>query len=161
MTCTFSCTQTDVNWFHQNEFEPKISQLKKEIIKMLRLLIDSGYTDFYVNCEYGIPLWTAELICLLKKTDQIFLHIAVPYEEQCSNWPEAFRDRYFRLHTLADTVTFVNKQYAKDCYQKTDAFMADKSNLIVVFGNPVNKSYIAEYSQNTGITAEFVMIDIT
>lgn len=35
----------------------------------------NGYDTFQVNCEYGIPLWTAEIITALKMYNSIFLDI--------------------------------------------------------------------------------------
>ena len=35
---------------------------------------------------------------------------------------------------LADSVTFVNTQYSSECYQETDEYMLQNSDLLYVFG---------------------------
>ncbi len=53
-----------------SELELKESLRDAAIIKTQKAiccLIADGYTEFYINCEYGAPLWAAEFICSLKK----------------------------------------------------------------------------------------------
>lgn len=43
-----------------------LSILKCNLLEILCTLVEKGYTDFYVNGAYGIPFWSAEMICALK-----------------------------------------------------------------------------------------------
>lgn len=71
----------------KNEHEPPYLGIKKRLREAIWEAYCGGAYEFYVNCEYGVPLWAAEMICALKMYNKIKLHIVVPYEEQC-------RDRY-------------------------------------------------------------------
>mgnify|MGYP002858391857 CR=1 FL=1 len=72
----------------KNEEERPVLTIKWKILGLLQSLIYEGYEEFWLNCEYGVPMWTAEFICALKKNYDLKLHIAVPYEEQPLNWYE-------------------------------------------------------------------------
>lgn len=159
MTCTITASQNAPEWSGFNEYELPISGIKQEMAKTLCLLIMRGYTEFYTNCECAVSLWAAELICRMKQITPIQLHIAVPHEEQCKNWSEDYRDRYFHLHMIADSVNFVSKQYHESCYQETDIFMTDRSDMVVVFGNSNDCPFIVQYAESARVPVEIVPID--
>ena len=117
-----------------------------------------GYTDFYINCENGIPLWSAEIICALKRYNNIHLHIVVlvPYENQCINWSEDLRDRYYSVHKKADSITFVNTGYQSDCYNEADEIMVVESDMLIVFGSKPDKLYATQYAKNMDITIRYI-----
>lgn len=92
-----------------------------------------GYNEFYVNCEYGIPLWCAEIICALKQYNPIKLNVVMPYEEQSKNWCEEHRERFYNIHFQSDNVYMVNTHYHNKCYEESDTFMISKSNLVLIF----------------------------
>lgn len=158
MICTIIVPENAPEWSCLNEYESPVSDIKQEILKILRLLIMGGYTEFYINCEYTISLWTAELICKIKQSHPIRMHIAVPHEEQCAQWTEHYRDRYFHLHEAADSVHFVSKRFSKDCYQKTEKFMAEQSDLVVIFGCLENASSIVRYAESINVPTEIISI---
>lgn len=89
--------------------------------------------SFYVNCEYGIPLWTAEIICVLKIYNDIHINIIVPYEEQCLNWSENLRNRYYNIHEMADSVSFAERKYTIDFYKTAEKIMISKSDKVYMF----------------------------
>ncbi len=155
MTCTIASDGSERCIPHQNEYEAPYPAIKRSLLSAIQTLFQEGCTDFYVNCENGIPLWAAECICLLKKTEAVRLHIAVPFEEQSAFWNEDVRDRYFRLHRLADSITFVHTRYAETCYHDTDAFMTEHSDLVLVFGSPSPDLYITDYARNEGIQVKY------
>ena len=59
-----------------------LSILKCNLLEILCALVEKGYTDFYVNGAYGIPFWSAEMICALKLYHPALrLHLVQPYPE--------------------------------------------------------------------------------
>ncbi len=55
-----------------------------------------------------MPLWCGEIITALAMYNDIELNIAMPYEEQSTNWVEEHRDRFFKLHAESDNVAIVS-----------------------------------------------------
>ena len=127
MTCAI-ISKSSVNVGIFNEYEPPYSKIKEQLRDTIWELYCSGYTEFYSNCEYGIPLWAAETVIALKMYNDIKLHIVMPYEEQSVNWGEEFRDMYFAVHEKADTVKIISNHYSDKCYDAAENYMIEKSD---------------------------------
>ena len=134
MVCTIISTGEELMQNCKNEYEPPLADIKGKLREIIWGLYCNGYDSFYLNCEYGIPLWSAEIICALKKYNDIKLNIAMPYEEQANDWYEDQRERYFSVHSLADDVHMLNTQFYEKCYDEADEYMIDQSDLLLVFG---------------------------
>lgn len=133
MNCAIISTGFESNIKCQNESERPYTDLKDVLRNKLWELFTEGYTDFYVNCEWGIPLWAAEVISALKMYNNIGLHIVVPYEEQSVRWSEDRRDRYYTVHAKADTVTFAERAYTDKSYEAADIEMIDGIDRVIIF----------------------------
>lgn len=107
--------------------------MKRRLRKYIDIMSRGGNAKFYVNCEDGVPLWAAEIICGLKKSRTIELHIVMPYEEQAADWSAQQRRRYFSVHEMADSVSMASTRYHEDCYNKADEMMLNKSDVLAVF----------------------------
>ena len=132
------------------------AQLRQKVLSQIMQLIAEGCTDFYMNSERGVPLLAAEAVCMLRQRAEIRLHLMIPHEEQCRNWTEYDRDRYYAVHALADTVTFVRTQFSPYCYQEADRRMAEQSDVIVVFGSSEGLLQIKEFAQTHGLALRLV-----
>ena len=134
MICTIISTGEELMQDCKNEYEPLLTDIKEKLREIIWGLYCNGYDRFYLNCEYGIPLWSAEIISALKKYNNIELHIAMPYEEQAKDWYDDQRERYFNVHALSDDVHMLEKQYYDGCYDDAEEYMIDQSDLLLVFG---------------------------
>ena len=131
MTCAL-IAESLVNIGLINEYEPPYNQIKEKLRDTIWGLYCEGYNEFWVNCEYGVPLWAAEIIIALKMYNDIKLHIAMPYEEQATKWAEEYRDRFFTVHEKADTVTIISNHYTEDCYEKAERYMCDRADKSII-----------------------------
>lgn len=118
MTCTIISTGFEKQLTCKNELEKPYSDLKRTLWKKICEAYSMGYTTFYVNSKYSIPLWAAESICILKQNNLIKLYIVIPYEEQSKNWIEEHRNRYFTVHEKAAALP----EKENDCF--IDGFLA-------------------------------------
>ncbi len=154
MTCTIISTGEELNLVCKNEKEPPYPEIKAKLREKIWELYRRGYDRFWVNCEYGIPLWCAEIISALRMYNDIRLHIAMPYEEQSTNWVDEFRDRFFNLHAQADSVEIVSARYNENCYNLADEHMIDNSDLLLAAGNAAEECYGTEYARSRNISVE-------
>lgn len=130
--------------------------LKQRMFLVLLSLFRQGYTDFYVNCNYGVPMWAAEMLCKMKMRFPIRVHIAAPHEQQCEHWLEHHRERYMAVHEKADTVTFVSKPDDSDSYRRADEYMAERSNLLLVYDTQNIDLYIVDYATDLDVQVQFI-----
>lgn len=138
-----------------NEFEKPNTIIKQKLFEIIWKAYCNNYTDFFVNCEYGIPLWSAEIICALKLYNNISLHIVIPYEEQCLRWCEEWRDRYYSVHQKADSIILSNTYYHINCYNNADEIMIDKSDMVLVFGKNEKTIYAEKYAKQKGVKIQY------
>lgn len=150
MICTIISKGNEIQQ-SKNENEPPYPQIKEKLREKIWELYCNGYNSFYLNCEYGIPLWSAEIICELKEENDIKLHIVTPYENQPLKWIEENRDRYYKIHRLSDSVHMISAKYYDGCYNDTDEYMIDQSELLLVYGEADKNLYGVEYAQKQGV----------
>lgn len=80
MNCTIVTTGEELLLECKNENEKPYPAIKVRLRNAIWELYCKGVDSFYLNCEYGVPLWAAEIICALKMYNDIELHIVMPYE---------------------------------------------------------------------------------
>ena len=158
MTCTIISSGDEFRTLCRNESEKPFSIIKAKVYETVWDLYCKGYDSFYVNCNYGVPLWVAEFILSLKAGNQIALHIMIPYEEQTTDWTEELRNRYFAIHEKADSVTLANTKYYSSCYQDTDKQMIDKSDILVIFGEENSVADAEIYAKENNIPIAYIPI---
>jgi uncharacterized phage-like protein YoqJ len=147
MICSIVSTGKELSFKCKNENEYPYKTMKEKLREDIWELYCSGYDEFYLNCEYGIPLWAAEIICALKMYNPIILNIVTPYEEQTTDWCEEWRNRYFEIHEKADTIKIMHTKYQNDAYENTDKFMIDTCDAIYLFNASSAASSAEKYAK--------------
>ena len=150
MICTIISDGSELDRNCRNEKEKPYPEIKGRLRETIWKLFCEGYTGYYVNCEYGIPLWTAEIITALKLYNDIDLNIVVPFEEQCRDWCEENRDRYYALHEKADNVVFACREFEEGCYDIAAEMMIDESDLAVIIGRSGSVDRLEKYAKRSG-----------
>lgn len=150
MICTIISDGSELDRNCRNEKEKPYPEIKGRLRETIWKLFCEGYTEFYVNCEYGIPLWTAEIITALKLYNHIVLNIVVPFEEQCRDWCEENRDRYYGIHEKADSVVFACREFEEGCYDIAAETMIDESDLAVIVGSSGSMDRLEMYAKRSG-----------
>ncbi|MDE5859183.1 MAG: DUF1273 domain-containing protein [Oscillospiraceae bacterium] len=135
--------------------EPHIG-IKKKLHDIVIQAYCEGYDEFFVNCEYGIPLWTAEIICEMKRYVGIKLRVVAPHEEHCRGWSGERQDRYYAVQVQADSFEYACIDYEERCYETAEEIMLDKSDRLIVFGKRSDKPYSAEYAKKRRIPTRFI-----
>ena len=60
-------------------------EMKMELAQQIMVLRQQGVAQFSVACDYGVGLYAAELINVLRDNDpELMLFCVTPYEEQAS-----------------------------------------------------------------------------
>ncbi len=124
-----------------------LSVLKCNLLEILWSLIQKGYTDFYTNAEYGIPLWTAEMICALKMYHKdLHLYLVIPYEEHYTAWKPEIREKYLRIRSQADGFAYADITQSPKSIEKANRIMCDSSDLLVIFGTRSTNQSMVSYA---------------
>lgn len=133
MICTIMSDGSELNFKCKNEFEEPYVTLKSKLAEIIWMLYCANFKKFYMNCEYGIPLWAAEIVLALKKYNDISLQLVIPYENQAEHWCEEYRNRYYAIHEKSDGVTMLSTTYYPECYTAANEYMKSMSSLVLYF----------------------------
>lgn len=123
-----------------DENYPVYVHLKQSLTEKIRSIYDSGVHDFLCNCEYGVPMWAAEIVLALRtECPDIRLHVAVPYEDQAALWNETARERYYAIHEAANTVEILMGSLQTDvetAYRLAEREMLRRSTVVLAVREP-------------------------
>ena len=85
------------NWGFDEE-DDGCRKMKLELLQQIMVLRRYGVTQFFVACDFGVGLYAAEQINILRETDpDMMLFCVTPYEEQATKWAPYLRERYFKM----------------------------------------------------------------
>ena len=90
--------------------------MKLELAQQIMVLRQQGVTHFSVACDYGVGLYAAELINVLRDNDpELMLFCVTPYEEQATKWTPELRERYFDMLIKCTHMTAVIRTETDTC----------------------------------------------
>ena len=142
---------------HGNEYEEPFVIIQAELKKVLNTLYSAGYRHYIITAEWGIPLWMGEQIIKLRdQHPEIFLTIIVPYEEQAKDWLEYQRDRYFKLHQLADQVILLNTHWSAEAEEEALCYALRMADLLYVFGKPEDSLAAVELAKDLDVLVTYI-----
>lgn len=156
MICTIISSGRESSIKCRCEDSKPYTSIKKKLKDIIIQSYCEGYNEFFVNCEYGIPLWTAEIICEMKRSVEIKLRVVAPHEEHCRGWNDERRDRYYAVQVQADSFEYACADYSPDCYAAADELMLEKCDRLIIFGKRSDKPYSAEYAKQRKIPTRFI-----
>lgn len=139
-TCCFTGHRSkNLPWGYK-EKGIKFFVFKNKLKKIIKQSIKAGYIYFISGMELGIDMLCAEIILKLKKKHpNIKLECAIPCKNQTEKWKKESIDRYNKILSLADKITYTsNSNYYNGCMQKRNQYMIDNSNLLIAVFNGSN-----------------------
>lgn len=141
-TCCFTGHRSERLSFKYEERHPDCLRLKELLRQeMVRLITEEKVTHFITGMALGIDQICAEIVLELKETyPQVKLECAIPYEEQAAKWTVPQRDRYFDIIVRSDRETQLQGAYTKDCMEKRNHYMVEKSGHVLAVWDGAGRS---------------------
>ena len=132
-----------------NETAPDCVLLKETLAAQIRLLADSGVTDWLSGMALGVDLWCAQIVLSLKeKNPALRLHCILPCKGQEVKWPKAEQEQYHSILKRADEVVYVSRDYHPDCMLERNRYMVDRASILLAVYNGTRRS-------GTGMTVNY------
>lgn len=124
-----------------NETAPDCVLLKETLAAQIRLLADSGVTDWLSGMALGVDLWCAQIVLSLKeKNPALRFHCILPCEGQEVKWPKAEQEQYHSILKRADEVVYVSRDYHPDCMLERNRYMVDRASILLAVYNGTYRS---------------------
>lgn len=149
ITCAFTDHRPKSFPWKYNEAASNCVLLKDTLAKQIRLLVDSGVTEFLSGMAQGVDLWATEIVLDLKKENPTLrLHCILPCEGQEREWSASERERYHFILRQADEVIYVNQEYHDGCMLERNRWLVDHSSVLLAV-------YNGTYRSGTGMTVRY------
>lgn len=98
-----------------------------------------GVTQFSVACDYGVGLYAAEIINVLRENDpELMLFCITPCEEQATKWTPALRERYFDMLIKCTHMTAVYKHKQPDAQLEAYCTIIWQSDMVLAIYDPIS-----------------------
>ena len=123
------------------ETAPDCVLLKETLAAQIRLLADSGVTDWLSGMALGVDLWCAQIVLSLKeKNPALRLHCILPREGQEVKWPKAEQEQYHSILKRADEVVYVSRDYHPDCMLERNRYRVDRASMLLAVYKGTDRS---------------------
>lgn len=144
-----------------NEAAPDCVRLKGALAAHIKLLADSGVTNFLSGMAQGVDLWCAQIVLeLRKKNPALRLHCILPCKEQESRWAVSVQEHYRSILAQADEIVYVGQKYSQDCMLNRNRYLVEHSTILLAVYNGSRRSgtgATVRYAQQVG--REIIFID--
>lgn len=120
-----------------DENHPACLKIKHQLRRLIIGLIEKkNAAHFIAGAALGVDMWVMEIILELQASyPNITLEAAVPCRSQSERWSAEMRERYNRILSQCDSITFVSERYTRDCMMKRNMYMVNHSDYVVAVWN--------------------------
>ena len=125
-------------------------QIKKDLEVAILQVVDDGFVTFISGMARGVDIWAAEIALRLRESNPaIHLVAASPYRGFENRWSADWQSRYNAILQHADLVRFVCPSYSRDCFQRRNEWMVDRSSRVIAVynGEPGSTRNTIEYAK--------------
>lgn len=123
--------------FGWDEEDDACIRLKLLLLQLIRTFRIGGVTQFMTACDYGVGLWCAELINLLRDGDDaLHLYCVEPHEEQSTKWAPYLRQRYFEMLEKCTYAFTLSPHKTPTSQLNTYKYIINKSDIILAVYDP-------------------------
>ena len=115
-------------------------------------MVSTGITVFISGMADGAELWAADIICRMKKKEDLKLVCALPFPGMEKKLSEKAGKRFSEILSKADQTEILSEEYSEECFSKRDRWMIDHaSRVIAVYnGAPGGTRRAIEYAREAG-----------
>ena len=106
---------------------------KKELERVVKKLIEGGFTTFLVGMALGFDTECFKLLEIYRKEYPIKIIACIPCITQAYKFSDRQKAEYEKMLLSADERVYVSKEYSKTCMFKRNMFMVDSASVLVAY----------------------------
>lgn len=160
-TCCFTGHRPEKLPWGYDERDPRCLALKARLDRAVEEAWEKGMRHFICGMAQGADFYFCEAALALRaRRPGVTVEAAIPCEEQASRWPEADRERYFRLVEQCDYETMVQRHYDRGCMLRRNRYMVDRSAMLIAVydGTLGGTMYTLQYAMKRKL--DLVILDV-
>lgn len=106
---------------------------KNELKRVIKGLIDGGFTTFLVGMAVGFDTVCFKFIEEFRKEYPIKIVACIPCYNQDYKFSVKQKEEYRKMLLSADEKIYVSKEYTTNCMFKRNMFMVDSASVLVAY----------------------------
>ena len=128
-------------------------KIVRRLDETLQTVVDAGIRRFICGGALGFDTLAAQAVLNLKKTQPVFLEMALPCGDQSAHWSKRQQAVYADILAQADKVTTLFERYVTGCMHFRDAYMVDHADVLIAYyrGTPGGTQYTYQYAERRGL----------
>ncbi len=146
-----------------HEVDARCAALRQTLAEQIAKLTEAGYTDFLSGMAEGTDTWAAlAVLALRNEYPALKLHCVLPCKGQTNGWSASARELYYSILDRADDVTYVSREYSKNCMLRRNRYLVDHAACLLAVYNGEQRGGTAmtvRYARK--LEREVVIIDPT
>lgn len=113
--------------------EPKCLKIKSLLSQQIKLLYDSGITDFNIACQAAVEIWAAEeIIRMMHNDNTIKLHCMIPNDNLKLFFQEQLANEYnIILKQCTDSIT-IEAPDTEQYKERANKHLVNHSDILVI-----------------------------
>ena len=135
--------------------EDKMFICMQDVLRtLIKELSVRGVKTFRAGGAIGFDNYAALNVLLLKTwVEGVKLDLILPCRDQDAKWRDEDKQLYRRLIKEADTYTYVQEEYTKDCFHKRNRMLVDGADFCIAYydGSPSGTGYTVNYAKKRGV----------
>lgn len=136
IVCAFTGHRPQKFPWRYDETAPDCIRLKQVLFKEIVRLAAAGVTEFLSGMAEGTDTWAAlAVLTLHNKNPALKLHCVLPCKSQADKWTDSARELYHSILAQADKITYVSREYTKDCMLERNRFLVDHAAFLLAVYN--------------------------
>jgi uncharacterized phage-like protein YoqJ len=136
MSCAFTGHRPQKFPWRYDESDKRCTALKAALDAEIEKLIAEGIASFFSGMAEGVGQWAALSVLARRESNPaIKLNCILPWKGQADEWSQASQKRYQEILRQADAVTYVGRDYQKDCLLKRNRHLVDSAAVLLAVYN--------------------------
>lgn len=163
IACAFTGHRPSKFPWKYDETDCRCIALKSALTEQIKLLAESGVTQFLSGMAEATDAWSAlAVLDLREKNHALKLHCILPCCEQADRWSASSQNFYHSILKRTDSTVYVSREYHENCMLDRNRFLVEHASILLAVYNGEKRSGTAatmRYAYKTG--REIIMIDPT
>lgn len=132
LCCAFTGHRPNKFPWKYNERDMRCIILKRQLVALIRELIDQGVTEFLSGMAEGTDQWAALFVLALREENPALrLRCILPCKTQADGWNDASRAQYERILQQANEVSCVSETFTSRCMMERNRALVEQSSILL------------------------------
>lgn len=152
-SCCFTGYRPDKFPFKIRFGEPEFTAFENKLYDAVFRARSEGIDTFYCGMAMGFDLLSGKAVVNLKRASNDCRLIAViPFMKQSSGFSQMWKNLYEIVLAEADEVIYISDEYTRNCFEKRNKYMVDRSGSVITFfdGQNGGTSSTLKYAKKQG-----------